>query len=95
MQRFVNSPKSAPLIAITLCFLTALPAWGQVTITPAMRKAENALRVKITRAGNWFAQGKIDESADLVEEVQKEFEEQMKGADQQQIALYSLSLIHI
>ena len=89
MQRFVNSPKSAPLIAITLCFLTALPAWGQVTITPAMRKAENALRVKITRAGNWFAQGKIDESADLVEEVQKEFEEQMKGADQQQIALYS------
>ena len=89
MQRFVNSPKSAALIAITLCFLTALPAWGQVTITPAMRKAENALRVKITRAGNWFAQGKIDESADLVEEVQKEFEEQMKGADQQQIALYS------
>ena len=80
MQRFVNSPKSAALIAITLCFLTALPAWGQVTITPAMRKAENALRVKITRAGNWFAQGKIDESADLVEEVQKEIEEDQNTA---------------
>ncbi|MAT13115.1 MAG: hypothetical protein CMM02_19125 [Rhodopirellula sp.] len=73
-----------------LLYLTAIDtATAQVTITPEMRKAENALRIKITRAGNWFAQGKIDESADLVEEVQKEFEEQMKGADQQRLALYS------
>ena len=89
MQRLSNRSKLTALFTVLLCMLTAFPALGQVTITAAMRKAENALRVKIVRAGNWFAQGKIDDSADLVEEVQKEFEEQMKGADQQRLALYS------
>lgn len=90
MQVIVKQSKSILLPGLLfscLFFVDAVVA--QVTITPAMRKAENALRVKVTRAGNWFAQGKIDESADLVVEAQKEFEEQMKGADQQRLALYS------
>ena len=86
MQRLSNRSKLTALFTVLLCMLTAFPALGQVTITPAMRKAENALRVKIVRAGNWFAQGKIDDSADLVEEVQKEFEEQMKGVGEQRRA---------
>ncbi len=89
MNSVVKPLKSRVMLSLLLFVLTLSPALAQVTITPAMRKAENALRVKITRAGNWFAQGKIDESADLVVEVQKEFQEQMKGADQQQLALYS------
>lgn len=89
MKATVKQSRYAYILASLICVFAVDIVAAQVTITPEMRKAENALRVKITRAGNWFAQGKIDESADLVVEVQKEFEEQMKGADQQRLALYS------
>ena len=89
MLAIVKQTNYVTLLGLLLSLTVIDTATAQVTLTPQMRKAENALRIKITRAGNWFAQGKIDESADLVEEVQKEFEEQMKGADQQRLALYS------
>ena len=89
MLAIVKQSNYVTLLGLLLSLTVIDTATAQVTLTPQMRKAENALRIKITRAGNWFAQGKIDESADLVEEVQKEFEEQMKGADQQRLALYS------
>ena len=86
MLAIVKQTNYVTLLGLLLSLTVIDTATAQVTLTPQMRKAENALRIKITRAGNWFAQGKIDESADLVEEVQKEFEEQMKGADQQRRA---------
>lgn len=89
MQTIVKQPRYAYILTSLIFVFAVDVVVAQVTITPQMRKAENALRIKITRAGNWFAQGKIDDSADLVVEVQKEFEEQMKGADQQRLALYS------
>ena len=61
----------------------------QSQITPAQRKVELALRTQVRKAGNLFAQGKFDESAAEVISVQKRFDEVMKEADEQTLALFS------
>ena len=66
MQTIVKQPRYAYILTSLIFVFAVDVVVAQVTITPQMRKAENALRIKITRAGNWFAQGKIDDSADLV-----------------------------
>ncbi|MEC7564840.1 MAG: c-type cytochrome domain-containing protein [Planctomycetota bacterium] len=74
------------LVAVTV--LTAVD-FLQSQITPAQRKVELELRTQVRKAGNLFAQGKFDESAAEVIAVQKRFDEVMKEADEQSLALFS------
>ena len=76
------------LLAVVALCSTASPA-VMAQVTPQQRKVELELRTAVRKAGNLFAQGKFDESADVVIEVQKKFDEVMKEPTEQTLFLFS------
>ena len=76
------------LLAIVVIWSTASTA-AIAQVTPQQRKVELELRTAVKKAGNLFAQGKFDESADVVIEVQKKFDEAMKQPTEQTLFLFS------
>ncbi|MBT6848202.1 MAG: hypothetical protein HOA14_12390, partial [Planctomycetaceae bacterium] len=64
-----------------LLLLAGVAIWSTAStaamaqVTPQQRKVELELRTAVKKAGNLFAQGKFDESADVVIEVQKKFDD--------------------
>ena len=76
------------LLAVVAIWSTASTA-VMAQVTPQQRKVELELRTAVKKAGNLFAQGKFDESADVVIEVQKKFDEAMKEPTEQTLFLFS------
>ena len=76
------------LLAVVAIWSTASTA-VMAQVTPQQRKVELELRTAVKKAINLFAQGKFDESADVVIEVQKKFDEAMKEPTDQTISLFS------
>ena len=75
------------LAVVTICSTASTAVIAQVT--PQQRKVELELRTAVKKAGNLFAQGKFDESADVVIEVQEKFDEAMKEPTEQTLFLFS------
>jgi mono/diheme cytochrome c family protein len=76
------------LLAVVVVWSTASTAI-MAQVTPEQRKVELKLRTAVKKAGNLFAQGKFDESADVVIEVQGEFDKAMKEPTEQTLFLFS------
>ena len=76
------------LLAVVAIWSTASTA-VMAQVTPQQRKVELELRTAVKKAINLFAQGKFDESADVVIEVQKKFDEAMKEPTDQMMSLFS------
>jgi mono/diheme cytochrome c family protein len=76
------------LLAVVAIWSTASTA-VMAQVTPQQRKVELELRTAVKKAINLFAQGKFDESADVVIEVQKKFDEAMKEPTEQTMSLFS------
>jgi mono/diheme cytochrome c family protein len=76
------------LLAVVVVWSTASTTI-MAQVTPEQRKVELKLRTAVKKAGNLFAQGKFDESADVVIEVQGEFDKAMKEPTEQTLFLFS------
>jgi mono/diheme cytochrome c family protein len=78
-----------------LLLLTVAAVWSAASttvmaqVTPQQRKVELELRTAVKKAGNLFSQGKFDESADVVIEVQRKFDKAMKEPTEQTLSLFS------
>jgi mono/diheme cytochrome c family protein len=76
------------LLAVVALWSTASTT-AMAQVTPQQRKVELELRTAVKKAGNLFAQGKFDESADVVIEVQEKFNEALKDPNEQTLFLFS------